>query len=186
MTYIERLKIESEKSNDSIILWKDGGLFLMAMEQSAYLFNKLVKPSKTLIKTLKDKEPFIHIGVKKDCLANYLKDAKIDFAIDEDSEKITISLLADTSTDGFISWRNEQIKQLSDDKSNEKDNSTTSSKEKVVLDKEKIEKLLDTTHKINEILDEVLSLNIADITAMEALNFLNTLKKKLRRIEREC
>lgn len=181
MTYLERLKIENENTGNSIILFNDGGLFLMVLERSAYLFSTFIKKSTILVRPLKGHEPFVHIGVRKSMLLDYLETQQslVSYGIDEQTDRTVIyfSLPENANIEDFAKWKEEQLRFFQEKEERDKENKRVVNNHKDNLSQN------DTTASLKQCFKEVVSLNIADITSMDALNFLNELQKKLRKIE---
>ena len=148
MTYKERLN--NEKDNlTKIILYDDKGLFLQAVERSAYAFHTRIKPFKVHVKTLKDFD-------------GYYMEIILDEPIDENA---------------FQAWKKHIIEQM---------NAAKIKFEAIALPSDSIQE--DAPEEVQscdniilrQCLQEVKTLNIASMTPMEAMLYLNSLQQKLK------
>lgn len=174
-TYKER--IEKEKDNfDNMYLYSDGGLFFHLYDHSAFAFCSRISQLKVHVKKLKAfSEPYLYIGFPVNKKDNYLSSLNV---IEDCASMVTIKLDSLIDIDEYQTWKNNIL--LDDLKSkNGKENNV---KKMTVIESdvaaEHYIKNIDTQKE--KLIDSVLKLNIASMTPMEAMVFLNDLQKKLR------
>lgn len=173
MTFKERLNREKD-NHSAIILFNDRGLFYNVLERSAYAFNTRIKPFKVHVKTLKGlDDPFVSIGVPVSQKDTYLK--FLNFTTD-DQGNVTAQLDKAIDEKDFQEWKKHIL-----DNYNEKKEKA----EKTFILEEQIE---DTDKQEENIIlrqcfQEVKTLNIASMTPMEAMLYLNSLQQKLKNVE---
>lgn len=177
MTYKER--IDREKDNlSSIILHSDGGLFYNLYERSAYAFNTRIKPFKVHVKTLKAlPSPYIYIGVPTSKVDDYLNGLEL---CKDNPEFLVATLKESIDENAFQAWKKHFIEQKEIEKTNETipviDLQNDSKTE--ILNKQD-----DNTSFVRNCFMEVKTLNLASMTPMEAMLFLNNLQMKLKNID---
>lgn len=174
MTFKERLDIEKNNLT-KIILFNDKGLFFNLVERSAYAFHTRIKPFKVHVKTLKGLDkPFVYIGVPVDKTDKYLQ----DMSVEKDEMGNLVAQLKDPIDEqAFHLWKEHVINE----------NKTTigvkGSLVPTVVCEENIDKHQTENESIvRKCLQEVKQLNIASMTPMEAMLYLNTLQQKLKDI----
>ena len=175
MTFKERLN--REKNNHSaIILFNDRGLFYNVLERSAYAFHTRIRPFKVHIKTLKGlNDPFVSIGVPVAQIDTYLK--FLNFTTD-DQGNVTAQLDKAIDEKDFQEWKKHFVEQK------EKTSETIP-----VIDlhsdsqTETLNKQDDNTSFVRNCFMEVKTLNLASMTPMEAMLFLNDLQMKIKNID---
>ena len=173
MSFKERLN--REKNNHSaIILFNDRGLFYNVLERSAYAFHTRIRPFKVHVKTLKGLDnPFVSIGVPVAQIDTYLK--FLNFTTD-DQGNVTAQLDKTIDEKDFQEWKKHIL-----DNYNEKKEKA----EKTFILEEQIE---DTDKQEENIIlrqcfQEVKTLNIASMTPMETLLYLDNLQHKLKNVK---
>ena len=178
MTFKER--IDNEKDNlTKIVLYNDRGLFFNLVERSAYAFCTRIKPFKVHVKTLKDlKDPFVSIGVPVEKKEEYLKDLAVTT---DDNGNITALLKEPIDEKAFQAWKKHVIEQK--EKENvakaQQDISPANSEDQ---DKPEIRNdCIDPV--IRQCLQELKALNIASMTPMEAMIYLNSVQQKLKDVD---
>ena len=173
MSFKERLNREKD-NHSAIILFNDRGLFYNVLERSAYAFHTRIRPFKVHVKTLKDlDDPFVSIGVPVAQKDTYLK--FLNFTTD-DQGNVTAQLDKTIDEKDFQEWKKHIL-----DNYNEKKEKA----EKTFILEEQIE---DTDKQEENIIlrqcfQEVKTLNIASMTPMEAMLYLNSLQQKLKNVE---
>lgn len=173
MTFKERLNREKD-NHSAIILFNDRGLFYNVLERSAYAFHTRIRPFKVHVKTLKGlDEPFVSIGVPAAQKDTYLK--FLNFTTD-DQGNVTAQLDKAIDEKDFQEWKKHIL-----DNNNEKKEKA----EKTIILEEQIE---DTDKQeenkiLRQCFQEVKTLNIASMTPMEAMLYLNSLQQKLKNVE---
>ena len=155
MTFLER--IENEKNNlNNIVLYNDGGLFFCLIERSAYAFFSRIRPLKVRVKNLKGlKTPYVSIGVPVAKINEYLRgmDSHTDC-----NGNIVVSLMEPIDEKAFHAWKCHVINQ----------------KEGL------IDNNLNEINKIVEsFVDDIVNLDIANMSPMEAMRYLACMKNKL-------
>ncbi len=177
MTFKER--IDNEKDNlTKIVLYNDRGLFFNLVERSAYAFATRIKPFKVHVKTLKGLDmPYVYIGVPVEKQNKYLEGLTVT---KDDQGNVTAQLNEPIDENAFQAWKKHFIEQ----KEIEKKNKTIP-----VLDihsnsqKETPCKQDENTSFVRNCFMEVKTLNLASMTPMEAMMFLNKLQMKLKNID---
>lgn len=147
MTIRERLAIENKKRFNEIVLFRDGGLFMKAFNESAELFNKYVKEFRLTHKQLKDGLEVDYIGVPVKSLDSYAVQANC--RINACDFGCIITLPVDKVDPDWLP--------LKHDCQDEKD-------------------------KITAVLNEIADLDITEMTTIQALNYLNDLRHKVKLI----
>lgn len=173
MTFIERLKLENNNT-EKIIFFNDKGLFYNLLERSAYAFCTRIKPFKVNVKQLKGIDnPFVSIGVPAGKTDNYLH----EFSYEKDEQKnIIVHLNEPINEQDFILWKENIIEQ------NINNNKITEPLE-IGSDKPQLRKLpIKDYGIIRQCFQEVKLLNLASITPMDAILFLNNLQQQLKNI----
>lgn len=177
MTYKERIDREKDNLN-TIILHSDGGLFYNLYERSAYAFNTRIKPFKVHVKTLKAlSSPYISIGVPTSKVDEYLK----DFELSKDNPEYLVATLKEPiDENAFQAWKKHFIEQKEIERTNE-----TIPVNELHSDsqKESSNKQDENTSFVRNCFMEVKTLNLASMTPMEAMLFLNELQIKLKNID---
>ncbi len=177
MTYKERIDREKDNLN-TIILHSDGGLFYNLYERSAYAFNTRIKPFKVHVKTLKAlSSPYISVGVPTSKVNDYLNGLELS----KDNPEYLVAILKEPiDENAFQAWKKHFIEQ----KEKEKTSETTP-----VIDlhsdsqKETPCKQDENTSLVRNCFMEVKTLNLASMTPMETMMFLNELQMKLKNID---
>lgn len=173
MTFKERLNREKD-NHSAIILFNDRGLFYNVLERSAYAFNTRIKPFKVHVKTLKGlDDPFVSIGVPVAQKDTYLK--FLNFTTD-DQGNVTAQLDKAIDEKDFQEWKKHIL-----DNYNEKEEKA----EKTFILEEQIENTDKQEENIilRQCFQEVKTLNIASMTPMEAMLYLNSLQQKLKNVK---
>ena len=177
MTYKERIDREKDNLN-TIILHSDGGLFYNLYERSAYAFNTRIKPFKVHVKTLKAlSSPYISIGVPTSKVNDYLNGLEL---CKDNPEYLVATLKEPIDENAFQAWKKHFIEQ----KEIENTSETIP-----VLDVHSDSQTEGTTKKDENIsfvrtcFQDVKMLNLASMTPMEAMLFLNELQIKLKNID---
>ena len=173
MTFKERLNREKD-NHSAIILFNDRGLFYNVLERSAYAFHTRIRPFKVHVKTLKGlDDPFVSIGVPVAQKDTYLK--FLNFTTD-DQGNVTAQLDNAIDEKDFQEWK----KHILDNYSEKKEKA-----EKTFILEEQIENTDKQEENIilRQYFQEVKTLNIASMTPMEAMLYLNSLQQKLKNVE---
>lgn len=178
MTFKER--IDNEKDNlTKIVLYNDRGLFFNLVERSAYAFCTRIKPFKVHVKTLKDlKDPFVSIGVPVEKKEEYLKDLAVTT---DDNGNITALLKEPIDEKVFQAWKKHVIEQKGKENvaKAQQDISPANSE-----DQDKPEIRNDGINPvIRQCMQELKALNIASMTPMEAMIYLNSVQQKLKDVD---
>ena len=174
MTFKER--IDNEKDNlTKIVLYNDRGLFFNLVERSAYAFCTRIKPFKVHVKTVKGLDaPFVSIGVPVDKVDEYLSNLTVT---KDDSGNVTALLTEPVDENAFQAWKKHIIEQK---------NAAKIKYEALALPADSVhEDAPEEVQSCNNIilrqcLQEVKTLNIASMTPMEAMLYLNSLQQKLK------
>lgn len=180
MTYKER--IERENGNtDCVYAYSDGGLFYNFYDRSAYVLHTKVRQFKTHVKTLKGlPEPYIKLGFPVSKKEEYLAPLG-EVSEPSDDHSLTVRLKEPIDLEGYKKWRNiillEDMRERN--KTSVHDERTVPSTDGIHIPEEKTEEP-SQNNTLKDFADEVLSLNIATMTPMEALLFLNGLQQRLR------
>lgn len=173
MSYKERLALEENNTNQ-IFLFNDGPLFYALLERSAYVFHTRIKPFKVQVKTLKSVDhPFVSIGVPADKVNNYLE----GMTVEKDDHGIICAKLDEPINEmAFKAWKNHILEQKQ----------LTQANEKYIPD---INNIFIPNNAYSDIavamdcLKEIQTLNIASMTPMETMLYLNNLQEKLKKIK---
>lgn len=174
MTFKERLSKEKDNLT-KIILFNDRGLFFNLIERSAYAFCTRIKPFKVHVKTLKGvDEPFVSIGVPVEKKDHYLQGMKIE---EDDQGNISAHLTEPIDENAFRAWKNHVIEE-NKTKTSSEDTPSDIPFTSVITDNKDSNDTL-----IRECFLEVKALNIASMTPMEAMIYLNNLQQKLKDIK---
>ena len=173
MSFKERLN--REKNNHSaIILFNDRGLFYNVLERSAYAFHTRIRPFKVHVKTLKGLDnPFVSIGVPVAQIDTYLK--FLNFTTD-DQGNVTAQLDKTIDEKDFQEWKKLILDNYNDKK--EKAEKTFILEEQIENTDKQEENII-----LRQYFQEVKTLNIASMTPMEAMLYLNSLQQKLKNVE---
>ncbi len=177
MTFKER--INNEKDNlTKIVLYNDKGLFFNLVERSAYSFCTRIKSFKVHVKTLKGLDmPYVSIGVPVEKVDEYLNGLTIT---KDDQGNVTALLAEPIDENAFQAWKKHVIEQKETEKANEAIPvlGVYSNSQKETLNKQN-----DNTSFVRNCFMEVKTLNLASMTPMEAMLFLNELQMKLKNID---
>lgn len=157
MTFKER--IDNEKNNlERMFLYYDRGLFFSLVERSAYAFHTRIKPFKANIKSLKGlHEPYVTLGFPVNKKDEYLNGLSYE---DDGQGCITVKLDEPIDENAFQAWKKHIMEQNLTVHKNEDNNSL-----------------------LRQCLLEVQTLNIAAMTPMDAIMFLNSLQVKLKNVK---
>lgn len=173
MTFKERLNREKD-NHSAIILFNDRGLFYNVLERSAYAFCTRIKPFKVHVKTLKGlDDPFVSIGVPVSQKDTYLK--FLNFTTD-DQGNVTAQLDKAIDEKDFQEWKKHILDNYNEKKEKAKN---TFILEEQIEDTDKQEENI----ILRQCFQEVKTLNIASMTPMEAMLYLNSLQQKLKNVE---
>lgn len=177
MTYKERIDREKDNLN-TIILHSDGGLFYNLYERSAYAFNTRIKPFKVHVKTLKAlPSPYISIGVPTSKVDEYLKELELS---KDNPEYLVATLKEPIDENAFQAWKKHFIEQKEIEKASETIpvlNVHSDSQTETPTKKD------ENISFVRNCFMEVKTLNLASMTPMEAMLFLNELQIKLKNID---
>ena len=173
MTFKERLNREKD-NHSAIILFNDRGLFYNVLERSAYAFCTRIKPFKVHVKTLKGlDDPFVSIGVPVSQKDTYLK--FLNFTTD-DQGNVMAQLDKAIDEKDFQEWKKHILDNYNEKK--EKAENTFILEEQIEDTDKQEEKII-----LRQCFQEVKTLNIASMTPMEAMLYLNSLQQKLKNVE---
>lgn len=177
MTYKER--IDREKDNlTSIILHSDGGLFYNLYERSAYTFHTRIKPFKVHVKTLKAlSSPYVTIGVPASKINDYLNGLELS---KDNPEYLVATLKEPIDENSFRSWKKHFIEQKEIEKT--KDNNPVFNSQDDCQEESSI-KQDEKLSLIRSCFQEIKTLNLASMTPMEAMLFLNNFQMKIKNID---
>ena len=177
MTFKERIYREKD-NHTKIILYSDRGLFFNMVERSAYAFYSRIKPFKVHVKPLKGiEEPYVTLGFPVSKRDEYLQ----GLTVEEDGQGCTIAHLNEPiDENAYLLWKKEQIEQYNKSKE-DTDGDITLFPSVVCEDAPVIKATTDETI-IRQCFQDVKSLNIASITPMEAMLYLNQLQQKLKNV----
>lgn len=177
MTFKER--IYKEKGNlTKMFLYYDKGLFFNLVEHSAYAFHTRIKPFKVHVKTLKGLDaPYVTLGFPVSKKDDYLKNLSIN---DDGQGCITVSLEEPINENAFQAWKKHVIEKDMHEKG-------LTQQPPVIIHDVACEDMADKKDDENRLLVnqyflEVQSLNLAAMTPMEAMLFLNNLQIKLKNV----
>lgn len=175
MTFKER--IDNEKDNlTKIVLYNDRGLFFNLVERSAYAFHTRVKPFKVHVKTLKGLDmPYVYIGVPVEKQDKYLQGLTVT---KDDQGNITAQLNEPIDENAFQAWKQHMISESQTAKTNEPKSDFSATMVQEPLGGTNT----DDYTVIRQYFHEVKALNIASMTPMEAMLYLNNLQQKLKDI----
>ena len=176
MTYKERL--DREKGNlTKIVLYNDRGLFFNLVERSAYAFHTRIKPFKVNIKTVKGLDkPFVSIGVPVKHADGYLQGMTIE---KDEQGNLTAHLPEPIVEQAFLAWKEHVISQNKQTTPDAEEDATLFPT--VVCERQPNEYTEDEKI-IKECVRELKQLNIASMTPMEAMFYLNSLQQKLKAV----
>lgn len=173
MTFKERLNREKD-NHSAIILFNDRGLFYNVLERSAYAFHTRIRPFKVHIKTLKGlDDPFVSIGVPVDQIDTYLK--SLNFTTDGQGN-VTAQLDKAIDEKDFQEWKKHILDNYNEKK--EKAENTFILEEQIEDTDKQEENII-----LRQCFQEVKTLNIASMTPMEAMLYLNSLQQKLKNVK---
>ena len=173
MTFKERLNREKD-NHSAIILFNDRGLFYNVLERSAYAFHTRIRPFKVHVKTLKGlDDPFVSIGVPVAQIDTYLK--FLNFTTD-DQGNVTAQLDKAIDEKDFQEWKKHILDNYNDKK--EKAEKTFILEEQIENTDKQEENII-----LRQCFQEVKTLNIASMTPMEAMLYLNSLQQRLKNVE---
>ncbi len=177
MTFKERLN--KEKDNHSkIILFNDKGLFYNVLERSAYAFHTRIRPFKVHVKALKGlDEPFVSIGVPVAQKDTYLKFLSVTT---DDQGNVIAQLDEAIDENDFQAWKKHIIEQNNSSKENVDDITLFPAQTGHNSNPGPVNNENETI--IRQCVAEVKTLNIAAMTPMEAMMFLNELQIKLKNV----
>ncbi len=178
MTFKER--IDNEKNNlTKIVLYNDRGLFFNLVERSAYAFCTRIKSFKVHVKTLKGlNDPFVSIGVPVEKKDEYLQGLTVTT---DDRGNVTALLAEPIDENAFQAWKKHIIEQKG------KENAT-----KMQQDIFPVDSVHEDTPEIRnngidpvirQCLQEIKTLNIASMTPMEAMIYLNSVQQELKDVD---
>lgn len=181
MTILERIKREKDNLTQ-IIAYKSGGLFLTMYEVSAFAFCSRIKQCKVNVKSLKGLPgPYVWIGVPAAKFMDIIiKDMTV---MEETPEYITIILENPTDTEGYLRWREEASRSHEEQVRQKK---LIGAKEMEAVQQSvnkpvaQIEHEDSGTEDVKACVREIIGLNMAAMTPMEAMNFLNRIHGRLR------
>ncbi|MBR0230083.1 MAG: hypothetical protein IJL94_01700 [Erysipelotrichaceae bacterium] len=174
MTFAERIQLENDNLT-KIILHNDRGLFFCLVERSAYAFCTRIRPFKVHVKSLKGlSKPYVSIGVPTSKIDEYLKDLSVN---KDNPEYITALLIEPIDELAFQSWKKHVIEQ-SQTQNNLITLSETEHSQTVPKETDEGRKSFDSD--VADILKEVRALNLAAMTPMEAMLYLNNLQIRLK------
>jgi len=178
MTFKER--IDNEKDNlTKIVLYNDRGLFFNLVERSAYAFCTRIKPFKVHVKTLKGlKEPFVSIGVPVEKKDEYLQGLVVTT---DDSGNVTALLKEPIDENAFQAWKKHIIEQKKIENTAKIQQDSLSAESVPVEAHEIRNDCIDPV--IRQCLQELKALNIASMTPMEAMIYLNSVQQKLKDVD---
>lgn len=173
MTFIERLNREKD-NHSAIILFYDRGLFYNVLERSAYAFHTRIRPFKVHVKTLKGLDgPFVSIGVPVAQINTYLK--FLNFTTD-DQGNVTAQLDNAIDEKDFQKWKKHILYNYNEKK--EKVEKTFILEEQIENTDKQEENII-----LRQCFQEVKTLNVASMTPMEAMLYLNNLQQKLKNVK---
>ena len=179
MTFKERL--DKEKDNlTKIILFNDRGLFFNLVERSAYAFHTRIKPFKVHVKTLKGLDkPYVSLGVPVDKADEYLQ----GMTTEKDEQGNLIANLNEPIDErAFLSWK-EHIIDNNIQKNNNVESDKHSGSSAIKNEPRPKENHSEDENIIQQCFQEVKLLNLASMTPMEAMLYLNSLQQKLKDIK---
>ena len=169
MTIKERILNEKDNLN-RIILYNDRGLFFNLVERSAYAFNTRIRPFKVHVKTLKSLDnPYVCIGIPVQKIKDYLDGLDVS---KDDNGNITAILPQSIDENAFQAWK----KHIVESKYKE-ELSALSHQETAVMES------MTDNEVARQCLLELKSLNIASMTPMDTMLYLNSIQQKLKDID---
>ena len=173
MTFKER--IDNEKDNlTKVVLYNDRGLFFSAIERSAYAFHTRIKPFKVHVKTLKGLDvPYVYLGVPVEKQDKYLEGLTVT---KDEQGNVTAQLKEPIDENIFQAWKQHIIEETKAVKSTDKAAVLTPS----VVQEPMGESMTDNIVFIRQYFQEVKSLNIASMTPMETMIYLNSVQQRLK------
>lgn len=195
-----RERIERERNNtEYMYLYSDGGLFGYLYDRSAYVFYTRFKSFKVHVRKLKDMDaPYLYLGFPIAEKDKYIPCS--DFVREELKKGYAFKLKLDfpIGITNYERWKNDIIsKNMSACNSSKmenlptKDTNNKQRKSKNGLCRELVNKLENRgkvfieNGNIEKLISEILSLNIANMTPMETMRYLNDLQKELKRLPEE-
>lgn len=162
MTIQERIDYKKDVLSEMVLFYQ-GGLFYNLYEMSAYVFCTRIKSFKTIVKTLKGSEsPYVTIGVPARKIGEYLSGYDV---ISDTDGCLVVRLSEPVDLSAFQDWKKDVIMQESHDPSVSVSPNPANG--------------LSVLHTCFR---EVRALNLATMTPMEALQFLNGLQVQLKDI----
>lgn len=178
MTFKER--IDNEKDNlTKIVLYNDRGLFFNLVERSAYAFCTRIKSFKVHVKTLKGlNNPFVSIGVPVEKKDEYLQGLTVTT---DDGGNVTALLAEPIDENAFQAWKKHIIEQ--------KEKEYAAKMQQNVLSADSVHEDAPEIRNdgidsvIRQCLQEIKTLNIASMTPMEAMIYLNSVQQKLKGVD---
>jgi len=179
MTFKER--VDNERDNlTKIVLYNDRGLFFNLVERSAYAFCTRIKPFEVHVKTVKDLDsPFVSIGVPVKFKDEYLNGLT---TTTDDVGNITALLNEPIDENAFLAWKKHIIEQK-EMKAAAKAAQNTIPADSVHIDVPEAPQngnLNGDITVIRECLKDIKMLNLASMTPMEAMLYLNILQNKVK------
>ena len=177
MTFKERL--DKERDNHAkIILFNDGGLFFNLVERSAYAFHTRIKPFKVHVKTLKGlDEPFVSIGVPVEKIDEYLQGLTIEA---DGPGNISAHLPEPIDENAFLAWK----KHIIEEENVKKATASKPARIPVTSPAPSDDDMINNDDVvIRQCFQDVNTLNIASMTPMEAMLYLNSLQQKLKNLK---
>lgn len=172
MTFKER--IDNEKNNlTKIVLYNDRGLFFNLVERSAYAFCTRIKSFKVHVKTLKGlNDPFVSIGVPVEKKDEYLQGLTVTT---DDRGNVTALLAEPIDENAFQAWKKHIIEQ--------KGKEYAAKMQQDVLSADSVIRNNGIDPVIRQCLQEIKTLNIASMTPMEAMIYLNSVQQELKDVD---
>lgn len=178
MTFSER--IQKENNNHSkIFLYYDRGLFFNLVNQSAYAFHTRIKPFKVHVKTLKNHNaPYVTLGFPVSKKNDYLDGLSWE---DDGIGCITVTLEEKIDERAYQAWKEHIINQYKQETKEQylQEESLFDLTCKEMAEENNNEELL----FVKQCLKEIQTLNIAAMTPMQTMLFLNDLHGKLKNVK---
>lgn len=183
MLFIERLKAEISNTEGHIILYEDGSKFIKALERSAFMFCRNIKPFIPVVKNNKEYgDSYITIGFQKEHLEKYINLDGYKYIREESDKVIVHKLLKEEPVTfpeaSFEEWKNKAIAAANDKRTENRtqktENDNTTLTPQVPLKTGAVE----TERKL--IIADIMQQPLADYTPMRALNYLNSLQERIR------
>lgn len=177
MTFKER--INNERDNlTKMVLYNDRGLFYNLVERSAYAFCTRIKPFKVHVKALKGLEmPFVSIGVPVDRKDEYLQGLTVTT---DDNGNVTALLKEPIDENAFRAWKKHLISQKEGERAAKLPLAQDACPSVSAHEDAPEVPLGNDSAVVRQCLQEVKALNIASMTPMEAMLYLNSLQQKLK------